>query len=368
MQSISPGPVASQGFSLRQLQHLVLDEADRILSLDFEEELDQILKVRPDLRPPPACTWIADCARQCTGDPARAQHAAVQRHDDLEGAEVAARLPAQPSQSGNGVEVPDGFHFATTGTSHGVAVAIPAFYVTLALCAVPVRAGQAQGLLHGARAHGAVWLHHHDLHSHLRGHAAAGVGTPGVGTGRGAHPWQHVATQAPGVRGAGCVHSCRLSDDCLHSQRRALNKFKAGECSILVATDVASRGLDIPAVDLVVNYDVPANSKDYVHRVGRTARAGRSGRALTLVTQYDVELYQRVERFLGKQLEAFSADEAAAVLLTERVAEAQRLAALQMREADTPRHRGGGSKRPAEGEARPQAEARPHNKRRDRHS
>lgn len=68
----------------------------------------------------------------------------------------------------------------------------------------------------------------------------------------------------------------------------ALNKFKSGERSLLVATDVASRGLDIPAVDLVLNYDVPANAKDYVHRVGRTARAGRSGRALTLVTQYDV--------------------------------------------------------------------------------
>ena len=59
---------------------------------------------------------------------------------------------------------------------------------------------------------------------------------------------------------------------------RALNKFKAGERSILVATDVASRGLDIPSVDFVLNYDVPANSKDYVHRVGRTARAGRSDR------------------------------------------------------------------------------------------
>jgi ATP-dependent RNA helicase DDX47/RRP3 len=60
---------------------------------------------------------------------------------------------------------------------------------------------------------------------------------------------------------------------------------QTGERNLLVATDVASRGLDIPEVDVVINYDVPTNSKDYVHRVGRTARAGRSGRSLTFVTQ-----------------------------------------------------------------------------------
>ena len=163
----------------------------------------------------------------------------------------------------------------------------------------------------------------------------------------------------------------------------ALNKFKAGERSILICTDVASRGLDIPSVDMVINYDIPTNSKvgcercsvpmhrpkgtmsiwfresgetenvsllcavrcaaslvpllpypahplsllsppsaplpvplpsplpplpsppppsqDYIHRVGRTARAGRSGRAISVVTQYDVELYQRIEQLIGAQ-------------------------------------------------------------------
>ena len=143
----------------------------------------------------------------------------------------------------------------------------------------------------------------------------------------------------------GCVccahmHCSAQYADC--SVFRALNKFKAGERSILVATDVASRGLDIPSVDFVLNYDVPANSKDYVHRVGRTARAGRSGRSLTLVTQYDVELYQRIETLIGKKLDAFPAEEASALLMLERVGEAQRVAALQMREADS---KSGGRKR-----------------------
>ena len=86
----------------------------------------------------------------------------------------------------------------------------------------------------------------------------------------------------------------------LSQQQRlnALNRFKANDRNILIATDVASRGLDIPCVDVVINFDIPANSKDYVHRVGRTARAGKTGKAVTLVTQYDVEIFQKIETLI----------------------------------------------------------------------
>jgi len=121
----------------------------------------------------------------------------------------------------------------------------------------------------------------------------------------------------------------------------SLNKFKSGERTILIATDVASRGLDIPSVDLVINYELPANSKDYIHRVGRTARAGRAGRAVTLVSQYDVEMYQRIEHMLQMKLEEFPAPQDEVLLLMQRVGEAQRLAAMDMRQKESQKKSGG---------------------------
>ena len=119
------------------------------------------------------------------------------------------------------------------------------------------------------------------------------------------------------------------------SRLGALNKFKSGGRSILVATDVASRGLDIPAVDCVINYDIPTHSKDYIHRVGRTARAGRAGKSVTLVTQYDVELFQRIEGVLGKKMDEFplgGGGKEEVMLLAERVGEAQREAMREVKE------------------------------------
>jgi len=91
-------------------------------------------------------------------------------------------------------------------------------------------------------------------------------------------------------------------------------------------------GLDIPSVDLVINFDVPTHSKDYIHRVGRTARAGRAGKSITLVTQYDVELIQRIEQVIGKKMELWPTDDQEVALLKERVNEAGRIAAAEMRE------------------------------------
>jgi len=121
----------------------------------------------------------------------------------------------------------------------------------------------------------------------------------------------------------------------------ALTMFKAGERPILVATDVAARGLDIPAVDVVLNVDIPPNPKDFVHRVGRTARAGRSGRAVAFVTQYDVELLQRIEALTGKKMELFEHTEEEVMLFRARVEDAGRLAAQTMREGDAKKRKKG---------------------------
>ncbi|ORZ10892.1 P-loop containing nucleoside triphosphate hydrolase protein [Absidia repens] len=250
----------TKGFSLRTLKYLVMDEADRLLDLDFGPKIDQILKV------------------------AKLQRASL----------------AKPVK----VEV---------ATKYSTVKTLLQYYLFFPL------------------KHKDVYMVH--LLNELAGNSTI------IFT-RTCNDTQKIAIMLRNL-GFGAVP---LHGQLEQSKRLgALNKFKSGSRSILVATDVASRGIDIPSVDVVINYDVPQSSKDYIHRVGRTARAGRSGKSITFVTQYDVELVQRIEKDLERKLDAFPVEKDEVMMLQERVFEAQRIATLELKE------RGGarGSKRGA---------------------
>jgi ATP-dependent RNA helicase RhlE len=97
-----------------------------------------------------------------------------------------------------------------------------------------------------------------------------------------------------------------FSVELMHSDRpqklreRALERFRTGTCQILVATDVMSRGIDVSGIDAVVNFDVPLDPEDYVHRVGRTGRAGATGHAYTFVAPDEISPLREIEYFTGK--------------------------------------------------------------------
>ena len=88
----------------------------------------------------------------------------------------------------------------------------------------------------------------------------------------------------------------------------ALDQFRKGEIPLLVASDVAARGLDIPAVSHVFNFDVPHHADDYVHRIGRTGRAGRAGTAISIVTSLDNKSIAAIERLIGQNIPAAEGD------------------------------------------------------------
>lgn len=85
-------------------------------------------------------------------------------------------------------------------------------------------------------------------------------------------------------------------------RQKIMNNFKAGKFHILVATDVAARGIDVNNLAMVINYDIPNESENYVHRIGRTARAGKTGKAYTFCSEHDVYSLSPIERYIGKQI------------------------------------------------------------------
>lgn len=114
----------------------------------------------------------------------------------------------------------------------------------------------------------------------------------------------------------------------------SLARFKSGVVKILVATDVASRGLDIPQVELVLNYNVPASPTDYIHRVGRTARAGRGGMALTLLTQYDIERLKAIEKHINVEMTEFETSESDALKLLKIVTVMKREVEIRLNDSN----------------------------------
>jgi len=93
----------------------------------------------------------------------------------------------------------------------------------------------------------------------------------------------------------------RIHADRSQPQREAaLRDFREGHTRVLVATDIAARGLDVDAVSHVINYDMPSVPEDYVHRVGRTGRAGKQGKAITMVTPIDELSMKAIERLIGQ--------------------------------------------------------------------
>ena len=106
------------------------------------------------------------------------------------------------------------------------------------------------------------------------------------------------------------VHAKASSGDVPQKKRlRMLMQFQSGELPVLIGTDVASRGLHIPDVQYVINYDLPQDAEDYVHRIGRTGRAGRTGSAFTLAASEDDKKYlHAIETLIGKSIELDEAE------------------------------------------------------------
>lgn len=100
------------------------------------------------------------------------------------------------------------------------------------------------------------------------------------------------------------VNCDEMHSDLSQAERdEVMFRFKSGQTDVLVATDIVSRGIDIDDIAMVINYDVPRDVEDYVHRIGRTARADRDGEAITLVRGWDIGYFMEIEKFLEKSIE-----------------------------------------------------------------
>lgn len=114
----------------------------------------------------------------------------------------------------------------------------------------------------------------------------------------------------------------------------ALAQFKSSHTKILIATSVAARGLDIPTVELVINHIIPNVPKEYIHRVGRTARAGKGGMAVSLITPQDIKLLHTIEETIGTKLTEYKVNDKEIVTIFTQISVAKREAEMKLDETD----------------------------------
>jgi len=118
-----------------------------------------------------------------------------------------------------------------------------------------------------------------------------------------------VRTRVRAERVARAMERVSISSITIHGEKdqdersNAMRKFKEGECQILIATDVSARGIDIPDVNYVINYDLPEKAENYVHRVGRTGRGVSKGMAISFCSEDEKELLSEIQQFLNKEIE-----------------------------------------------------------------
>ena len=109
-----------------------------------------------------------------------------------------------------------------------------------------------------------------------------------------------------GLQREGVAATAMHADKSQAQRTEALEQFRSGEIRVLVATDIAQRGLDIAGISHVINYDVPAQPEDYVHRIGRTGRAASTGDAFTFMASDEISMVRLIERVLGQPIPRIS--------------------------------------------------------------
>jgi superfamily II DNA/RNA helicase len=149
------------------------------------------------------------------------------------------------------------------------------------------------------------------------------------------------------------INCAAMHSDLTQAERdEVMYRFKASHIDVLVATDIVARGIDIDDISMVINYDVPHDSEDYVHRIGRTARADRDGVAITFVNEKDIARFQQIERFLKKEVEKLP--------LPEGIGEGPEYKAARQRPNGGGRGRGKGRHRSGGHRGKPQAKSKNH--------